>query len=88
MTILSDKWIEQSLQKSERPSPEAPIQQELCDLLIRRCFEDSTTFAIRKGLLLAAAFDLFIAAVYYSAVTHSRWLYSPGQQPRLFFSLH
>ncbi|MBD2297220.1 hypothetical protein H6G28_01220 [Nostoc sp. FACHB-190] len=83
--MLSDEWIENSLQKSERPSPDAPVQQELCDLLIQRCFEHSTNLAIRKGLLLAAAFDLLIAAEYYCAVTHSKWLYSPGRQPRIFF---
>ncbi|MDJ0658805.1 MAG: hypothetical protein QNJ42_04875 [Crocosphaera sp.] len=83
--MLSDQWIDDILQRSKHISPEDPIEQKLCDLLVKGCFENYSNLSDKKGLLLAAAFDLLVAAQYYSAISHSGWLYSPGQEPKLFF---
>jgi hypothetical protein len=81
----ADRWIENILKNSSPVSPAHPLEAELSDLLVETCYLHASLSPNRIGLLLASAFDLMVACQYYSALTHTGWLYCPGPDPRLFF---
>ena len=85
MAPNSEEWIERTLQNASKVIPEIPDELELAGLLVDTCIANRELSPARLGLLYASAFDLLVAAKYYSALSHSGWLYCPTLEPRLFF---
>lgn len=81
-TAEADDWIEKILQKSSPIVSDDPLEQELAELLVEIAWEheDGTI-----GPVLASAYDLLVAAEYYTALSHDGWMYCPKNPPRLFF---
>ncbi|MEW6355492.1 MAG: hypothetical protein AB1696_04140 [Planctomycetota bacterium] len=80
-----DSWIEDVIQKSKSVDPESELEGELVHLLVKMCYENKQISPNGVGQLLASAFDLLVAAQYYSALSHAGWLYCPRETPRFFF---
>lgn len=78
-------WIEKIITKSSPLSPDNEDEANLVNLLIDTCNEYQKDSHKEIGYLYAAAFDLIVAAQYYSAISHSNWLYCPTDSPKIFF---
>jgi hypothetical protein len=65
---------------------ENDFEKTLADLLVDNCYKNYKLFDVPLGILLASAFDLLVAAQYYSYIPHKGWQYCPTSEPRLFFS--
>ncbi len=81
----ADAWIEGIIRRSGPIPCEHPHERELAELLIKLCYANRKASPSGIGRLLAGAFDLLVAAEYYSALSHAGWLYCPRGTPRLFF---
>jgi hypothetical protein len=77
-------WINEILNKCSTLEQNNSLENQLIDLLIKKCYK-KTGCNVDLGILLASAFDLLVAAEYYGMVSHSGWLYCPNNAPRLFF---
>lgn len=85
MTEVSDSWIERMIAKSHPLDHTTPFEEQLAKLLVETCYKNIKISSGNIGLLLASAFDLFVAGQYYSALLHKGWLYCPSKIPRLYF---
>lgn len=54
-----------------------PHEEALTVLLVEQALENAKRTATAPGLSLAAAFDLIVAAEYYTKLTNKGWLYCP-----------
>ncbi len=54
-----------------------PHEEALVELLVEQAIENSRLTSTSLGLSLAAAFDLIVAAEYYTKVANKGWLYCP-----------
>jgi hypothetical protein len=80
-----DSWIDSVVSRCNPISHEHPLETELAELLIAQCYENHQIANGKIGRLLASAFDLLVSAQYYSALSHTGWLYCPTDTPRLYF---
>ena len=64
---------------------ELPHEKMLAHKLIQEAFYFAKTANYPSGTVLAAAFDLFVAAQYYRSVAHKGWYYCPVGSPTLFY---
>ncbi len=76
---MSDAWITKALDTSY-PLQSTPTELALIHKLldITEGYQDGTS-------ILAATFDLLVAAEYYSTVAHIGWLYCPFPEPLLLY---
>lgn len=85
MDTRADAWIEEILQKSSPVVPDNPLEQVLAELLVEISWEQEEMAKSTLGTVLASAYDLLVAAEYYTALSHDGWIYCPTNPPRLFF---
>ncbi|MBZ0309216.1 MAG: hypothetical protein K8I82_24335 [Anaerolineae bacterium] len=78
---MTDMWLSQALTLAQ-PLQSSPIEEALVKKLLDMVTNFSAEY--RKNML-AAAFDLLIAAEYYGNVTHTGWLYCPSPEPLLLY---
>lgn len=86
MTNTADLWIDEKLNMGKPVKSENDFEKNLADLLVDICYRNHKNFNLPVGILLASAFDLLVAAQYYSHLPHKGWQYCPSEEPRLFFS--
>jgi hypothetical protein len=55
-----------------------PHEEALTTILVEKALENAKLTSTSPGLSLAAAFDLIVAAEYYTKVAHKGWLYCPA----------
>lgn len=67
-------WIDELIQDSSIITPNHIPEQRLIDKMVRIAYSD-TIQREKRGLALAAFYDLAIAAAYYSCITNSGWIY-------------
>lgn len=81
-SLSTMNWIERIINRSTSISTTNNEEQKLIEELVRYAFSLSKEgFSI--GTLLAAFYDLAIAAVYYTNITNVGWLYCKDDSPRL-----
>lgn len=85
MNSKHDQWIDDIIGNSQPILPASETEETLIKLLIDYCYNNRNIAENNIGLLLASAFDLFVAMQYYSRLLHNGWLYCPSDDPRLFF---
>ena len=85
MCTETDAWIEKTLEKNSPIVPDDPLEQILANLLVKVSWEHEELVQETLGTVLASAYDLLVAAEYYTALSHNGWLYCPTNPPRLFF---
>ncbi|MFB2924095.1 MULTISPECIES: hypothetical protein [Aerosakkonema] len=54
-----------------------PHEEALTEILVEQALENARQTSTSPGLSLAAAFDLIVAAEYYTKLTNKGWLYCP-----------
>ena len=67
-------WIDELIKSSEPIAPNHKFEQSLIDALVDIAYSDKISDG-KRGLTLAAFYDIAIAAVYYSNITSSDWMY-------------
>jgi len=77
-------WVKSSLEKATLLKI-LPHEETLAELLINEAFSIHQTKNIDLGMVLAAGFDLLVAAEYYKSVSNAGWYYCPIGVPALFF---
>ena len=86
---MDGNWIESILSKSKQIQVENESENQLIQKLIDSSYKYANQTGNVVGKYLAASFDLVVAADYYSAITHTKWLYCPGTipetSPRLYY---
>ncbi len=86
---MDGNWIKSILSKSRQIIVENDSERQLIQRLIDYSYEYANQTGNGVGKYLAASFDLVVAADYYSAITHTKWLYCPGSfsktAPRLYY---
>jgi len=80
---ISD-WVKGAIEKA-RELVMSPYEDELSSTLIQSAFDYAESGYCSSNMALAAAFDLFVTAQYYSNLTHKGWHYCPIGEPALFF---
>ncbi len=80
---LSD-WVKNAFDVA-RPLVVNENEIALADLLIQESFKAAQTKSFSLEVTLAAAFDLLVAAEYYSNVTNGGWYYCNNGEPGLFY---
>lgn len=85
MINYSDKWVDKFIAECEVVSVENKSEQELAEILVKKCYENKKVSPKGFGRLLASAFDLLVAGEYYASLSHTGWLYCPNKNPRLYF---
>lgn len=77
-------WVQNALDSAKRLEV-APHERSLADKLIEQALRHALNERRPIGTVLAAAFDLLIAAEYYKSVSHQGWYYCPIHKPALFY---
>jgi hypothetical protein len=86
ITWLDDILSNATTKSRDEHSKANSLETQLITSLIERCnslFRVGTTQSL--GRLLASAFDLVVAADYYSSVAHKGWFYCRAAAPKLFY---
>jgi len=86
---MDGNWIKGIISKSKQIRVENESERQLIQNLIYSSYKYANQTKTGVGKYLAASFDLVVAADYYSAITHTKWLYCPGAipdtSPRLYY---
>lgn len=82
--VTVSNWVQQALDKAQELEI-AAHEKSLAYKLIERAFKFAADKQYTRGKVLAAAFDLFVAAQYYRSVAHTGWYYCPNGSPALFY---
>lgn len=82
--ITVSNWVQQALDKAQELEV-AVHEKSLAQELIERAFKFATEERTPLGRVLAASFDLFVAAQYYRSLAHTGWYYCPNGSPALFY---
>ena len=79
------EWFRKSL-REERKISLSVSQSTLAEILIQKATQSATETEIPLGVAIAAAFDLFVAAEYYTRTANNGWLYCPSHgEPLLIY---
>jgi len=85
-------WIERMMSQAVAVQPSSSLQMELTHKLIETSFNYQLPNKLseieqikERGIVLACAFDLLVAADYYKGVSHADWLYCPRDEPLIFY---
>lgn len=70
---------------AKAPISPSPHERSFADVLIAKVFARAGATTSDVGISLAAAFDLFVSAEYYSKITNRGWLYCPSGEPLLLY---
>lgn len=81
--VLSD-WVQEALDNAQELIVSS-YEESLAYKLIEKSFQYAEKTKCPSGLVLAAAFDLFVGTQYYKSVAHKGWCYCPKDSPTLFF---
>ncbi len=82
-TRSGDHWL-RKLVEAAQPVSDRPSEIALIDALLDVVYGKDVTGEARH-ILLAAAFDLVMAAEYYSRLAHIGWVYCPDEAPAVFY---
>jgi hypothetical protein len=77
-------WVEQQL-LSGVPLTPSNMEKMLITEFLNQCYELQSDMQIDIGILLAASFDLLVAAEYYGKATNKGWLYCQNGSPLLLY---
>ncbi|MUG96639.1 hypothetical protein F7734_31595 [Scytonema sp. UIC 10036] len=78
-------WIEKLLSETKAFEPNTH-EEALARVLVEQALKNAERTATAPGISLAAAFDLIVAAEYYTKVVNTGWLYCPvNDSPLLIY---
>lgn len=80
---ISD-WVKNAIDRAQALIM-SPYEDDLSSLLIQKALDSAESGYCSSNIALAAAFDLFVTAQYYTNLTHKGWHYCPIGEPALFF---
>lgn len=85
LTDNPDEWVKKQIDRAIQIYL-TQDERELANLLIERAHDCAKADGTDIGLILAAAFDLFVSMEYYAVVTNTGWLYCPENNPLLIYN--